>query len=493
MRSGSLAAAEPDETGPELDADAIFNGLLLALIGRRRLLTLVGETPGDRIALLARLARHVETDGSLVLTVGAGPGVTVEDLIEVAGRAVLDGRPPGEGQFDALVDLLETRLDQAGTGILMVEEAERLPPDTLRDLVELSGSMSTEGNFLQILLSGSPELEGRLHQADLMPVLRAVGTLYRMPPSRPDRSGTGMPPTTLRPSRRPAMEPPPRSAGSRGWFLLALLAAASAAGTWWLGGADRSLWTAPDRTAPPSIQTAEAPPSPEMPVSGPRRDGTGDDARTAGTAPVPPMDAPEPAGEPPPAESRPVTDAETAAPLQPPSPEPPAIDLPVRTPTAPPAPAAETQEEAARSETSLVGPLLERAQEQIAARHLTTPRGDNALDTLRAIMEVAPGHPAVAEMRQRIIATYRQWARLSEQRGDWDLARIYYQRALRVDPANRTVTQLLDSLGARRAGGRPVAAAAAGAADAPAASPPVRPATAESRPDPDDPPPPRLR
>lgn len=490
MRSGSLAAAEPDETGPELDAEAIFNGLLLAMIGRRRLLILVGDTPGERIALLARLARHVETDGSLVLTVSAGPGVTVEDLIEVAGRALLEGRATDESQFDALVELLEDRLDRAGTGVLMVEEAERLPPDTLRDLVELSGSLSAEGNFLQILLSGGPELEGRLHQADLMPVLRAVGSLYRMPPTRPagrNEDGPGVPPAALRPSRRPVVEPAPRSAGSTGWFLLALLAATGAAGAWWLGGADGSLWTAPARTAPPSIQRAEAPAAPEMPVGEPRRDGADDDARPAGTAPVPATDTPEPAGEPPAAESRPVTDAETAAPLEPRPPEAAAIDLPIGTATAPPAPSAETADAADRPDTSLVGPLLERAQEQIAARQLTTPRNDNALDTLRAIMEVAPGHPAVAEMRQRIIATYRQWARLSEQRGDWDLARIYYQRALRVDPANRTVTQLLDSLGARRAGGRPVAATS----DAPAAS--TRPAPAESRPDPDEPPPPRLR
>ncbi|MFM2044386.1 MAG: hypothetical protein RLY86_2962 [Pseudomonadota bacterium] len=186
MRTAERVSAPAEDDQALADRETIFNGLLLAVIGRRRLLVVAGDGQAARVALLARLAAHVEADGCMVMTVTAAPGATVEDLVEVAGAGLL-GRDYAGAPFERIVEALEARLDQAGTGFLIVEEAEKLAPDTLRDLVDLSGSITPAGRFLQVMLSGAAPLRDRIIQADLMPIIETVGTLYHLGPVTPAR------------------------------------------------------------------------------------------------------------------------------------------------------------------------------------------------------------------------------------------------------------------------------------------------------------------
>lgn len=156
-----------------------FDGLLLALLARKRLLVLVGTAGSGRGAVYRRLVEHVRSDGTLVLPVSAEPGMQVDDLIRAAGTAALPCDDAEEPEFDTLVEALEERLELAGTGLLAVENAGVLAPPVLDDLIELTRSETPAGRFLQVLLSGTPEVERTLARPGLADSVRELGVIYR--------------------------------------------------------------------------------------------------------------------------------------------------------------------------------------------------------------------------------------------------------------------------------------------------------------------------
>jgi len=153
------------------EQEEAFDGLLLAMLARKRLLILVGGDRGERGRVFRELADHVQSDGSLVVVATARAGMQVEDMI--AGDAE-------DVDLEAVVAELEERLDLAGAGLLAVEEAQVLDGQALADLADLSLSETPAGRFLQVLLCGSPELERGLARPDLAEAVRDYGVIYRL-------------------------------------------------------------------------------------------------------------------------------------------------------------------------------------------------------------------------------------------------------------------------------------------------------------------------
>lgn len=153
------------------EQEEAFDGLLLAMLARKRLLVLVAGERAERGRVFRELADHVESDGSLVVTATARPGMQVEDMI--AGDAE-------DADLETVVGELEERLDLAGAGLLAVEEAHLLDGRVLADLADLSLSETPAGRFLQVLLCGGPELERALARSDLAEALRDYGVIYRL-------------------------------------------------------------------------------------------------------------------------------------------------------------------------------------------------------------------------------------------------------------------------------------------------------------------------
>jgi hypothetical protein len=73
-----------------------------------------------------------------------------------------------------------------------------------------------------------------------------------------------------------------------------------------------------------------------------------------------------------------------------------------------------TQESQVSPQTSQISQLLEQAQQQFQKKNLTTPKGDSALDTCLAILELAPGHPEALQLIQQMEQQYRDWAASSK-------------------------------------------------------------------------------
>ncbi|WP_148219172.1 ankyrin repeat domain-containing protein [Azospirillum sp. B510] len=166
------------------------DGLVLAFLARKRLLVLVGDAGSGRPALFRQLVDHVAADGAMALPVMASVGAELEDLIGAAGSGALPDLAVGENggedgvevDFDGLITALEERLELAGSGLLAVDNAAVLAPPVLADLVELTRAETPSGRFLQVLLCGTPELEGTLARAGLADALRDTGVIYRLAP-----------------------------------------------------------------------------------------------------------------------------------------------------------------------------------------------------------------------------------------------------------------------------------------------------------------------
>lgn len=166
-----------------------FNGFTLAVVARRRVMALYGETGSGKTTLLQALLDQLESEGTMVLAIAARHGMTVEDLIQQAGGELFLDENGGQplSDMDALIERLEQRLEEAGTGVLIVDEAQELDTGVLYDLVEMAASDTETGRFLQVLLAGTPDLERMLAEPGLEDTMRRLGVTYHLPPLERDQ------------------------------------------------------------------------------------------------------------------------------------------------------------------------------------------------------------------------------------------------------------------------------------------------------------------
>ena len=549
------------------DQTEVYDGLLLALLARKRLLLLVGEAGSGRAAVFAQLLEHVEADGALVLPAVAVEGARVEDLIAAAGNHAIPPKDDEERDFDTLVEQLEERLDLAGYGLLAIEEAQTLSVETLADLAELTWSESPAGRCLQVLLCGTPELERMMAVPALAAALREGGVIYRLAPGAvptvapltgtaagpsptvaPHASpGPGpsplypLHPTGGRPGNAafrndrpgdgrfddlndgwPPQEPdwiPPRTSFRPNKALLAgvavtvlVLVGAGVAATmpnWqlitqplamardgWGGirtfadqhignpftdtdgaamdgqpGGDplrRPVTVPPNRTDGPTAGShmpepakvgSAASPSASAPVASLARTTPPASATSTTTAALPPPSSisVNPSAEPT-AEDE-ADSPETSTDVLPPLEDPPTI---ANLPSSASPEQAEQSKPMDPATAERVRTLVEEARRQIAARQLTTPANNNAYDTVRRLRALAPNAPEIQELLSSMEQTYRRWAAVAEQRGDWNNARHFYERALIVAPSKDDLRERIETSDEREA-------------DAEKTNPPVKP------------------
>lgn len=204
---------DPVSESAGVTAAEIRDGLVLAFLARKRLLVLVGDAGSGRPALFRQLVEHVEADGAMVLPVAASVGAEIEDLVAAAGTGALPDLVPGEdgeADFDTLIAALEERLELAGSGLLAVDNAAVLAPPVLADLVDLTRAETPAGRFMQVLLCGTPELEGTLTRAGLTDELRDMGVIYRMTAGGGFAEDVREAPSAPRPAPMLAVPPQPQ-------------------------------------------------------------------------------------------------------------------------------------------------------------------------------------------------------------------------------------------------------------------------------------------
>jgi tetratricopeptide (TPR) repeat protein len=94
----------------------------------------------------------------------------------------------------------------------------------------------------------------------------------------------------------------------------------------------------------------------------------------------------------------------------------------------------------------LIAQWLEQAQAQFQAGRLTQPPGDNAFETYRLILVVAPGEAGALTGIQRIAERYQRLAQIQKTSGDLKASQFFIEQGLQTIPEHTGLVALKDQI-----------------------------------------------
>ncbi|HXL46958.1 MAG TPA: ATP-binding protein, partial [Candidatus Binatia bacterium] len=148
---------------PALSYDSSCAALVRGITERRGLLCLVGEAGTGKTLLLRQLLGAPPPGVRLVVL--QEPRIALEALVELIARQL--GAASSAG-LPGLRAALAAEADAGRNVVLLVDEAQALPPDTLAALPELIMPLpGSRGCVMQVLLAGRPALLAALRAAGL--------------------------------------------------------------------------------------------------------------------------------------------------------------------------------------------------------------------------------------------------------------------------------------------------------------------------------------
>lgn len=160
---------------------AALEALRYGILRREGFLVLTGE-PGVGKTLLIRMLFEglpPEVQTAMILTPTLGPEELLEVILEDLGLS-------GTGSREKLIRRFRDRLfelaEKGHTLLLVIDEAQNLPPESLEELRLLSNFETEKGKLLQILLSGQPALEERLRSPELSQLAQRITVWERLRP-----------------------------------------------------------------------------------------------------------------------------------------------------------------------------------------------------------------------------------------------------------------------------------------------------------------------
>lgn len=144
-----------------------------------------------------------------------------------------------------------------------------------------------------------------------------------------------------------------------------------------------------------------------------------------------------------------VAAADTPAPIATPASAPaPTITVTATAPVAAATAMADTPE-TSPALASAVRALLAQARNQMATLRYTQPPGDNAVQTYREVLALAPGNDEAEAGLAQIRGKFQQWAASARARGETERAIRYLGVAASIAPEDAALRQQLDELRAR--------------------------------------------
>ncbi|MBF0190377.1 MAG: AAA family ATPase [Magnetococcales bacterium] len=161
---------------------AILEQLLQAIAAGEGFIKVVGEVGSGKTMLCRLMCRKLPTAARVALLLN--PGIPPEELI---GALLREFRLPPmteEGQaarHQALLEFLVTRQRQGERAVIVVEEAQSLPPATLEALRLISNLETEQVKLVSIVLFGQPALDRMLHSGIGRQILERITTHLTLP------------------------------------------------------------------------------------------------------------------------------------------------------------------------------------------------------------------------------------------------------------------------------------------------------------------------
>ncbi|WP_210534619.1 ExeA family protein [Thermosulfurimonas marina] len=158
-----------------------------AILRREGFLVLTGEPGLGKTLLIRLLFRELppEVETAVILTPALGPEELLEAILE---DLELPHTGPKENLLRGFRDYLLRLAEGGRTLLLVVDEAQNLPAESLEELRLLSNFETEKGKLLQILLSGQPLLEEKLRRPELSQLAQRITLWERLEPLSPEET-----------------------------------------------------------------------------------------------------------------------------------------------------------------------------------------------------------------------------------------------------------------------------------------------------------------
>jgi MSHA biogenesis protein MshM len=159
-----------------------LNIVLLSLRNREGFIKIVGEV-GTGKTLLCRMVLE-KLEGEFITAYIPNPDLRASGLREALAQELNIPKPYPLSQ-QAILNLITERLlayhDEGKQVVLLIDEAQALPTESLEALRLLTNLETGVAKLLQVVLFGQPELDERLNQADLRQLKQRISFSYRLP------------------------------------------------------------------------------------------------------------------------------------------------------------------------------------------------------------------------------------------------------------------------------------------------------------------------
>jgi general secretion pathway protein A len=148
---------------------------------------LTGEAGTGKTTLIRHILGQLEKEilTAVLYNTNFSPGEIVALVLQSFGLSS-DGV-----RTKTLQTLYQFLVDQYMTGkrvLLIIDEAQNLSREALEEVRMLSNLQTDDGNVLQIMLVGQPELRGKLRQRELSSFSQRIGVQYHLTPLSRDES-----------------------------------------------------------------------------------------------------------------------------------------------------------------------------------------------------------------------------------------------------------------------------------------------------------------
>ena len=142
---------------------AILDAIVYAIASGEGIIKVIGEV-GSGKTMICRML-EVKLPESIEVVYLANPSLSPENILHAIAFEMKLALPPGAGRLEVMhalhARLLEKHADNRQV-VMFVEEAQRMPLDTLEEIRLLSNLETEREKLLQIVLFGQPELERNL-------------------------------------------------------------------------------------------------------------------------------------------------------------------------------------------------------------------------------------------------------------------------------------------------------------------------------------------
>jgi len=166
----------------------ILNALLYAINNGEGIIKVVGEVGSGKTMLCRMLPEELTSKVEILYL--ANPRLTPDTILQAVALEMQLNLPQNTNRLEILHALQTTLLEKHSQNkqvVLLIEEAQSMPLETLEEIRLLSNLETTTHKLLQIVLFGQPELDDNLSQTHIRQIKeRITHSFYLKPLSKKD-------------------------------------------------------------------------------------------------------------------------------------------------------------------------------------------------------------------------------------------------------------------------------------------------------------------